>query len=154
MDKINISKIIIPEALSKSKPSKLKLNNVKAYYAEHGEFDKPVILTKDNILIDNYIRYLAAAQLGINEIPYFETQECSGQSMVMYVVGKFPNCEKEYTWKLLKNIDINAGDKVLVKTKTADKVKTVNRVVTVVRIFQSDSPQLLRHKPVIKKIDV
>ena len=68
-----------------------------------------------------------------------------------YIIGKFNNCEKEYTWKVTKNIPLEVGDRVLVRTKCKNG-KNGNGVVTVVQVFTSDKANMLRHKPVIKKL--
>lgn len=156
MKTIKISDIIIPSGFDSSKPKKEKLDKVKKYVVEYGKLDKPIIL-KDNVLVDNYIRYLVAKEVGMEEVPYITTQEYKEKNPqknlpVTYIVGKFKRCSKEYTWKLTKDIPIAVGDRVLVKSKA--KFGNKNRgVVTVVSIFTSNKPELLKHKSVIKKLN-
>lgn len=151
---IALSEIIIPESFRKSKPSRQKLSKVRAYVTEHGELDKPIVLD-GQIITDGYIRYLVAAEGGFEKIPYITTQEYREQKVentpITYIIGKFKNCEKEYIWKVAKNISLEVGDKVLVKSKCKNG-KNDRKVVTVVRVFTSDSIDMLKHKPVIKKL--
>lgn len=109
------------------------------------------------MLTDNYVRYLVALENGFEKVPYITTQEYREQkvdSPVTYIIGKFKDCDKEYTWKVTKNINIEVGDRVLVKSRCKDgKVrKNGTKAVTVVQVFTSDNPKMLRHKPVIKKL--
>lgn len=154
MNMIRISDISIPIEFSNSKPKERKLSKVRAYVEEHGELDKPVVLD-NKILTDNYIRYLIAIEKGFEEIPYITTQEYQEsilQKSTYYIIGKFRDSAKEYTWKNPKNIPINVGDRVLVKSKSVNGKK--NRgVVTVVKIFSSNNKRFLKHKPVIKNLN-
>lgn len=148
MNTIKVSDIIVPDKFTKTKPSEWKIKSVKEYVNKHKKLDKPVVLN-GNTLKDNYIRYLVAVEMGIDEIPFITTQECK-ESFVAYVIGKFKNSNKEYTWKNRKNIPIDVGDKILVKSKT--KTGKNVAVVTVVKTFKSNDKRYLKHKPVIRKI--
>ena len=155
MNIINVSEIIIPTEFEKSQPKEEKLERVRAYVDTHGKLDKPVVLD-NNILSDNYIRYLIAIEKGFTEIPYITTQEyqesnLKSRQLVSYVTGKFHNSAKEYTWKNIKAIPIKIGDKILVKSRPKHGKGNVG-VVRVTNIFVSDNKQLLRHKPVIKNL--
>ena len=154
MNTIMLSDIIVPKSFQQTKPSKQKLDKVRAYVAEHGKLDKPIVL-EGQMLTDNYVRYLVAAEAGFEKVPYITTQEYREQKVentpTTYIVGKFKNCEKEYTWKVTKNIPLEVGDRVLVRSKCKNG-KNGRGVVTVVQVFTSDSASMLRHKPVIKKL--
>lgn len=149
MNVITLSEIIVPELFRQTKPSKQKLDKVRAYVIKHGELDKPIVLD-GRMITDNYIRYLVAAEVGLDKVPYITTQEYKEQRVEdipkAYIIGKFKNCEKEYVWKVTKNISLEVGDRVLVCSKGG------KGVVTVAQIFTSDSVDMLRHKPVIKKL--
>lgn len=154
MDYIKVSKIVIPKSFSDSKPQDHKLNSVRSYVEKHGELDKPIVLD-GQMLVDNYIRYLVAKDCGFKEVPYITLREYREQNnaddnTTTYIIGKFSGSEKEYTWRLTKNIDINVGDYVLVKSKFKDGSDVT--VVNVVKVFTSDDPHMLRHKPIIKKL--
>ena len=131
MNTIKVSDIIIPEEFKNSQPSEEKMAKVRKYIAEHGNFDKPIVLI-GNTLIDGYIRYLIAIEFDIEEIEFKRIKNWRGKTIkeelpMKYIVGKFENCEKKY-------------------------VKNVVLVVTVVEIFESNNQELLKHKNVIKKI--
>ena len=153
MDFIKLSKIVIPKSFSNNKPQESKMENVRAYVRKHGELDKPIVLDGD-MLVDNYIRYLVAKEIGFREVPYIGIKEYREQNQAdgnsVYIVGKFSGSDKEYTWRLTKNIDVDIGDYVLVKSRCKDGSDVA--AVLVVDVFASDDPHLLRHKPVIKKL--
>lgn len=154
MNTIMLSNIIVPNSFAKTQPSEKKMNSVRKYVEKHGELDKPIVLD-GRMLTDNYVRYLIAVELGMEKVPCITSQEYREQKIVdtptTYIVGKFKGNDKEYTWKLTKNIDIQVGDRVLVRSKCKNG-KNGNKAVTVVQVFTSDSPRMLRHKPVVKKL--
>ena len=154
MNTIMLSEIIVPESFRQTNPSKQKLDRVRTYVAEHGKLDKPIVLD-GQMLTDNYVRYLIATEAGFKKVPYITTQEYREQKVentpTTYIIGKFKNCEKEYTWRVNKNISLKVGDRVLVRSKYKNG-KNGRGVVTVVQVFTSDSANMLRHKPVIKKL--
>lgn len=150
MKVINIDEIVVPDSLLNSLPKQKKIDYVRNYYEQHNNLDKPVVI-QNGILVDNYIRYLVAKEVGMTEIPYLTKEEyqetfACDKSVVTYITGKFEHCKKEYTWKVTRDIHFEIGDKALVKS--GKKVA----IVTVAKVFTSDNPALLRHKVVLKKI--
>lgn len=53
-----LSDIIINEPFASSPPRNGKLNRIRNYYNEYGYIDKPLIVNRNNILLDGYTRYL------------------------------------------------------------------------------------------------
>lgn len=155
MKMIELEKIIIPEKFTKTKPSEVKVNTVHRYVAMYGELDKPLVLDNNNVLTDNYIRYLVAKETNMISVPYLLPEEYKEKypqkNRMSYIVGVFYNCGKRYVWKNSKNLKIEIGDKVLVESK--DKFGNDNKAVTVtvVKTFKSSNPALLVHKSVIKQ---
>ena len=154
---MKLSDIHVPKSFERTQPNVKKLDKVRAYVDKHGELDKPVVLD-GNMLTDNYIRYLVAMECGFYYVPCISTQEYREQKVnddmpVTYIVGKFKNCEKEYTWKVTNGVSVEVGDRVLVKSRCKNG-KNGSKAVTVVRVFTSNSPRMLRHKPMIKKLKV
>ena len=154
MNTIKLSDIIVPKSFECTKPNPTKLDSVRAYVKEHGKLDKPVVLD-GNTLTDNYVRYLIAKECEFKKVPYITTQEYRDREIdsnkpMTYIVGKFDNNDKEYIWKVIKNISLEIGDRVMVRSKGKDNHGTA--VVTVTKVFTSDSDKMLRHKPVIKKV--
>ena len=152
---MKLSDICIPKSFDRTQPNVKKLDKVRTYVDKHGELDKPIVLD-GNMLTDNYVRYLVALEYGFEYVPCISTQEYREQKVnnempVTYIAGKFKNNEKEYIWKLTKDISIEVGDKVLVRSRCKNG-KNGSKAVTVVRVFTSDSPRMLRHKPVVKKL--
>lgn len=154
MNTIMLSEIIVPKSFQQTKPNEQKLNKVRTYVAEHGELDRPIVLD-GQMLTDNYIRYLVAVEAGFEKVPCITTQEYREQKVEStpntYIIGKFKNCDKEYTWKVTKDIPLEVGDRVLVRSKCKNG-KNGRGVVTVVQVFTSDAANMQRHKPVIKKL--
>jgi hypothetical protein len=151
---IKLSKVIVPYNFRNTKPSEKKMEKVRTYVKEHGELDKPIVLDA-NTLTDGYVRYLVAMELGYEDIPYMTVQEYRDYkkeegSVRTYIAGKFEGNDKEYIWKVTKNISIEVGDKVFVESKRKSSSGDT-AVATVVRVFTSDKDNMLRHKPVIKK---
>ena len=152
-----LSEIIVPKSFQQTKPNEQKLNKVRTYVDENGELDRRIVLD-GKMITDNYARQLIAMEYGFEKVPCITTQEYREQKVentpTTYIIGKFKNCEKEYIWKVTKNISIEVGDKVLVrsKCKNGKNGKNGSGVVTVVQVFTSDSASMLRHKPVIKKL--
>ena len=156
MNTIRLSDIIVPKSFEKTQPSKKKLDTVKAYVNEHGKLDKPIVLD-GNMLTDNYVRYLVAIECGFEKVPYITSQEYRDRDIdpnkpMTYIAGKFDGSDKEYFWKVTKDISIEVGDKVMVKSKRVNGGNGT-AVVTVTKVFTSDSDKMLRHKPVIKKLN-
>jgi hypothetical protein len=138
--KVAMDKIIIPESFKKTNPRREKLNMIKEYLSEHGEFDKPVVL--DGCLLkDGYARYVAAKELGIKEI------ECENiGSYDRICTGKFKEKGKEYTWKIPKGINVKVDDTILVENRN----KTY--IVKVSSVSKLTNSEMLKHKSVIKRI--
>lgn len=146
MNTIKLSDVKICDDFARTPPTDRKIKKAVRHIEKFKKIDKPIVLN-DGVLVDGYSRYLAAIVKGMREVPCVELQD------INYIVGKFDNSNKEYTWKNDKNIDINIGDKVFVKTNNIDKNKIVTLYVTVTDIFESDSLELYnKHKSVIGKI--
>lgn len=154
MKTIALSDVIILDMFKKTTPNKNKMEKVRKYVIENGKLDRPIVLN-NKVLKDEYIRYLVAKELGFDRVPYVKSYEKNIDSSikfpkVTYVVGKFNNNEKRYVWKLTKDIDVNVGDKVLVRSKVHGQTKY--NIINVVKVFESSNPKLLRHNVVIGKV--
>lgn len=66
--KINIDKIIISEKFKQKEPGQRKINERLAYFEKYGEFYSPIVLDKNNILIDGYTSYLIAKRYGFENV--------------------------------------------------------------------------------------
>lgn len=155
MKEIKLSEIVIPGLFRNSIPRKEKIERVRKYIYHYGKVDKPITLN-GRFLVDGYIRYLVAMELEMDTIPFIRTLDSkkvqyNAKETVSFITGKFSNSQKEYIWKNDKNIKINIGDKVLVKSNDYT-TGNYNGIVTVVNMFQSNDPSMLRHKSVIRKI--
>lgn len=161
---LEISEIKIPNSYLQSTPKRKKIDEAIEYYKLNGRFDRPIVINNENILVDNYARYIAALELGINKINCANIQEYKAiyptlypgkkfqpktinNHPKLYVIGKFQNCNKEYTWINKHRLDISVGDKIVVSCNN----KRGYGIVTVVEVFES-SDSNLKHKRVIKKL--
>ena len=152
MNMINVSDIVIPKRYKRSYPKKEKMDSIRAYVAEHRKLDVPIVLD-GKTLVDNYVRYLVARQYGFREVPCITIEEYlieQNKFPITCVVGVFENNEKEYVWRINNGITVDVGDMILVKSKCKDGVDTA--IVSVVDVFISEDPKMLKHKPVIKKV--
>jgi len=66
----SLSEIVVSEALLNTRPKEAKIQKVKDYYKEHGKFEKPFVVNKKNLhLMETYGQYIAAKELGLEEVP-------------------------------------------------------------------------------------
>jgi hypothetical protein len=75
IEKIYLDDIKIPENFKRVKPKKDKLKERIAYYEKTGEFFAPIVLNKDNVLLDGYISYLIAKRYGISKVKIERKEE-------------------------------------------------------------------------------
>ena len=69
-DKVTIAfkDIIISKEFKKHYPRKSKMQERWEYYEKYKEGKVPIIVDKNNVLIDGYTTYLIAKKLGVNKI--------------------------------------------------------------------------------------
>lgn len=67
---MKLSSLIIPSVFDMTIVKKNKLEKIKEYYYKNHSLDKPITITKDNIIIDGYARYVFARNFEL------ETVEC------------------------------------------------------------------------------
>ena len=148
---IDINKIKIPKAFSDSTPKSYKYKNIEDFFLQNNKFDKPIVIRRNNILTDGYIRYLVAKNNNVEKIPFIYEDEVKQvmEYPVSFITGKFVGCEKEYVWKNTKGFDLKVGDKAIVKSWDTSHKKIITAVVTVTNVFESDLITMLRHKTVI-----
>lgn len=65
---INVGDIIISDKFAATNPSREKLQRKLLYYVESNKFDKPIVIDKDNTLVDGYINYLICGLMGIKSV--------------------------------------------------------------------------------------
>ena len=138
MNRIKVSDIILPAHLQGSIPRKEKLDKILRYYIQHKEFDVPVVVTDENVLIDGYARYYAARECGIPEVP------CIKLSEIEYITAKFSHGNMRYVWMNIHNIPIKVGDTVLVQCSKETKA------VKVTTIFHNSDYKMLKHRNVLR----
>jgi len=66
----SLSEIVVSEALLNTRPKEAKIQKVKDYYKDYGKFEKPFVVNKKNLhLMETYGQYIAAKELGLEEVP-------------------------------------------------------------------------------------
>ncbi len=65
LGKENIRNIKIQDGFKKNPPRFKKMLEKMNYYNEYQNFEQPIVVNGDNVLIDGYTTYLIAKQLGI-----------------------------------------------------------------------------------------
>ena len=147
MTTININEIIIPNSFTK--PNEKKMEVVRKHMEKHGCLDQPVVLHGD-MLVDGYVRYLVAKEYEMERIPFIQSSDLNNiDKPTTFIVGKFKHCDKEYTWRVPNKIKIHVGDRALVDSKYG---KNGRAVITVLKVFESEDKDMMRHKPIIKKL--
>lgn len=155
---IEMNKVIISKAFKSTYPKSHKLENVRNYFEHYGELDKPIVINNSNVLVDGYVRYLIALEYGLDVIPFVYVQEYKEynnnilDNPVPFITGVFEDGNKEYVWKNDKNIPIEIGDKVEVRSWNCQKKRVDKMIVIVTNTFESDLSSMLRHKSVISKV--
>lgn len=139
---MDLSDIKISSDFLGTNPNNDKITKAIKYIEKHNRIDKAIVLN-NGVLVDNYVRYIAATIKGLQKIPFVELQQMN------YIIGKYENNDKEYIWKNDRNINIQIGDKVIVRNRHKKP-----SVVTISHIFSSDSLYLYnKHLSIVRKID-
>lgn len=60
-----LSNIKIQDSFKNHPPKWTKMLDKQAFYIKHGTFEQPIVVDKDNVLIDGYTTYIIAKGLGI-----------------------------------------------------------------------------------------
>lgn len=65
-----MDQLVVPKAFQELPPNPKKVQERKAYVREHGSFDQPVTIDQaTGEIVDGYSRFVAAQELGIDQIP-------------------------------------------------------------------------------------
>ena len=149
---MKISDIRIPLSYTTKSPAKEKVKKITDFYKSNGKLDKPIKLSKNNVLIDGYARYMALRNLGVTDIDdtFINVENnftyTDDYVTVTYISTVFNN--KEYVWVNDKGYKIKEGDIVKVLNKKEYKNIIVNKV------YLSDpQPQFAPHKTILKKVE-
>jgi hypothetical protein len=65
---IKVSELKVPDSFANTVVKQNKMECIKSYYSKHHTLDKPVTITKDNIIIDGYARYVFVKNIGLYTI--------------------------------------------------------------------------------------
>lgn len=145
---MKISDIIINDTFSNTIPSESKMSKVKRYVEENGKQDKPIVVNKNNVLLDGYVRYLVlknlgyedalVKKLGIKKEKSENKNESYKNKLTTYIYGvhynkKLDKYSKEYVWRIPHNRlefedDLLPGDVIMVNTKYGISPITITKI--------------------------
>lgn len=150
---MKINDIRIPLSYTTKSPAKGKLKEITDFYKSNGKLDKPIKLSKNNVLIDGYARYMALRNLGVIDIDdtfinvennFTYTEDYVNITYISTVFN-----DKEYVWINDKGYELKEGDIV----KVLNKKEYQN--ITVYKVYLNDpQPQFAPHKTILKKVEV
>lgn len=63
---VRVDDIKIAEKITLPKRNRIEVK--KSFYNEHGRFAMPIEITKDNVLTDGYAAYIAAKEMGLDQV--------------------------------------------------------------------------------------
>lgn len=66
---MKLSKIKIQEKFKKNPPRWTKMLSKQLFYIYNRKFEQPIVVNKDNVLVDGYTTYLLAKQMGRKYMP-------------------------------------------------------------------------------------
>ena len=70
---VNLNDIKITPQFKETPPRFIKMVQKYDWYCKHGEFQSPIKLTRDFVLVDGYTSYLLAKKFDLDKVPvYFE----------------------------------------------------------------------------------
>lgn len=67
-EEINIEKIKISKSFKEKSPGRDKFNSRLAYFEKYGRYYSPIVLDKNDFLVDGYISYLIAKRYGFKKV--------------------------------------------------------------------------------------
>lgn len=65
----NLKNIKIQDKFKKHQPKWKKMLDKQAFYIKYGMFEQPIVVNKDNVLIDGYTTYILASKMGRKYMP-------------------------------------------------------------------------------------
>lgn len=145
---LKLADIIIKDNFLKTTPSSIKLNRCRDFYKQFGRTDKSILVDKNNVLLDNYIRYLVLRENNVESVTVNVLRDNYFDINTFYVFGRHPCSKREYVWRLphdkLSDADkYKVGGRALVRTKHGVKE------IIITKTLQSLSPPV---KTPIRKV--
>lgn len=64
LGKENLKNIKIQNKFKRHQPKWTKMLDKEAFYTKYGMFEQPIVVDKDNVLIDGYTTYILASKMG------------------------------------------------------------------------------------------
>ena len=114
-------------------PKEHKINKCREFYEQNHCIDKDIVVDKNNILVDGYIRYLVLLENGVKssevKISYTPRRQ---DPKITYVFAKHRKGKNEYAWKITKhtkNVDeLDIGKNIVVNSEGKPRIVTVTKI--------------------------
>ena len=165
---VNLKDIRIPETFANTKPRTEKVQKFKDEYYLTGDFQKRILLTEQNLLVDGYARYVALQELCVKECvvdvltadnkPVSISEVAKNKEIeTMYIFGVHPtsHTNKEYIWRVPNRTNfvffkgkVQPGDTIFVHTKYGVMPVTVTRIER--RPIQDETVKTLAKNKIVR----
>lgn len=134
---IKLNEIKISDCFAKTFPSREKMLKVEEYYVNnHKKIDQDIVVDKNNVLVDGYIRYLILKKYNVKKTRQWK------YNYTTYIYGKHPNNQKEYVWqvtnKTRKKHKLKPDKFAKVKTSKGEQIIQITRIEHKVKPIKSD----------------
>ncbi len=123
MKNIKVKDVNVPLHFMQTGCKRNKVDEAKRFIVKNRKFSKPITVNRNNILIDGFSRFLAAKELGIQDIPCLVKEE--------FIYGKFPDSDKLYLWHNADFIPLRVGGRAVVENKDGEEVVTIVKIICV-----------------------
>lgn len=68
---VNLNEIEVTSQFEETPPRFIKMTQKYDWYCKHGEFQSPIRLTRDFVLVDGYTSYLLAKKFDMDKVPVY-----------------------------------------------------------------------------------
>lgn len=140
----NVKKILLAEVKVPKKfalPNEHKMCRCRKYFSKHGSVDQNIVINKDGVLIDGYVRYLVLKENNVKEVEAIIRENEYDTHLqhsdyrntpTKYVFARHMPRFKEYCWRVTdKTINLEnlkEGSRIIVWTKEGRKIVKVTRI--------------------------
>lgn len=141
---VKLSKIKIQESFLQSPPKETKMQHYRKLYEANREQTKPIVVNKNNVLLDGYIQYLILKENDIKEARVITLKRVktikppkyiTTPTTYVYGVHLGSTNNKQYMWRVPNSWDsggdsLQVGDIISCNTKYGCKRVIVQKIET------------------------
>lgn len=136
---LKLADIIIKDSFLQTAPSSAKLNRCRNFYKKFGRTDKSILVDENNVLLDNYIRYLILKENNVESVTVNVLRDNYFETDTFYIFGRHPCSKKEYVWRLPRN-KLSDADKYKVGGRALVRTKHGVKEIIITKTLQSLFP--------------